>query len=152
MNDHISPFVVIDFPSNPQIGDQFTAQNGVIYFFDGFVWAVAPATAPENQYRGTWQVAANIPDLAAIAPVAQDGWIWIAQTATPLFGETAPANIPGIGGDVIQNGWYIWWSAANNAYYFVNNSVVTVDDINNIVNDYVLKAGDTMTGILNWDA
>jgi Chaperone of endosialidase len=150
MNDHVSPFAVLEFPPNPALGDQFTAANGVIYNFDGTAWTVAPATAPENQYRGTWQVAANIPDLSAIASQAQDGWIWIAQTATPLFGEVAPPQTPGIGGDVIQNGWYVWWSAANNRYFYINTSVVTVDDINDIVSDYVLKIGDEITGTLVW--
>lgn len=34
----ISPYAVINFPSNPAIGDQFLAPNGSTYEWDGEVW------------------------------------------------------------------------------------------------------------------
>jgi Fibritin C-terminal region len=34
----VSPYVVVDFPPNPSIGDQFLAPNGSTYEWDGTVW------------------------------------------------------------------------------------------------------------------
>jgi hypothetical protein len=37
-NVSVSPFAIVDFPPNPNIGDQFLAPNGATYEWDGIVW------------------------------------------------------------------------------------------------------------------
>jgi hypothetical protein len=60
-------------------------------------------------YQGTWQVAANIPNIAMGA--ALDGSEYIAITANPSVPEQAPTNIPGIAGRTIYNGDRIIWAS-----------------------------------------
>jgi hypothetical protein len=38
MNDHVNPLIPIDFPPNPLVDDEFVAQNGLTYVWDGVVW------------------------------------------------------------------------------------------------------------------
>lgn len=33
-----TPYSALDFPTNPNVGDQFTASNGATYQWDGMVW------------------------------------------------------------------------------------------------------------------
>jgi hypothetical protein len=45
-----SPYILVDFPANPNVDDEFIAPNGATYRWDGAVWigvstAVAPTTA-----------------------------------------------------------------------------------------------------------
>jgi hypothetical protein len=37
-NPNPIPYAIIDFPPNPNIGDQFVAPNGATYEWDGAVW------------------------------------------------------------------------------------------------------------------
>jgi len=151
MNDHVAPLVPVTFPPNPTVGEEYLAQNNIVYRWDGVVWVARTAEYPDpGLYQGTWQVAANVPDLTANAILNEDGWIWLAQTADYLFGETADAAIPGIGSEVIWNGWIIQWVAATQQYIAINTMTLNIDDANNIASNYVLKVGDEVTGTLIW--
>jgi hypothetical protein len=150
MNDLTpTPFIPLEFPNSPAVGDQYVAPNGVTYQWDGVVWTISGSgTTPltELQYQGPWGIAANSPDLTAITP--EDGQFWSAHTANYLFAEQAPAGIPGIGGATIWNGWFVQWMAATNSFRAINNMTLTINDVNTVANGYVLKTGDTMTGAL----
>jgi len=52
-------------------------------------------------YQGTWQVAANVPNLNIPPNAPLNGYSWTAQTADPNVPEMAPLTIPGIGGRMI---------------------------------------------------
>jgi hypothetical protein len=151
MNKHISSQMPLEFPPNPNIGDQYTSPSGVVYEWDGNAWiklsSGAPPTSGGGLYRGIWQVAANIPNLDPLAAQPLDREIWIAQTANPIFSEQAPATLPGISNQIIWNGWLIQWDATAQQYIAINTSNLTVDDTNPI---YVEVAGDTLTGTLTW--
>ena len=68
-------------------------------------------------YQGTWQVAANIPDLdPAARPILENGYSWTAQTADPNIPELAPASIPGIGGTLITALDTIKWNESLAVY------------------------------------
>jgi hypothetical protein len=155
MNEIVSPSAMIPivFPPNPAVGDTFDAPNGITYTWDGVVWVSTGAGGPPPitglQYKGPWQVATNMPDITA-AP--QDGECWTAQTQNYLFAEQAPAGIPGLGGMTIWNGWIVQYVGALSQFVAYNTMTVTADDVNAVAANYVLKAGDTMEGILNWDS
>jgi hypothetical protein len=62
-------------------------------------------------YQGTWQVAANTPDLNVPPNAPLNGYSYIAQTVDPNVPEVAPAGIPGIGGSTIAALNTIRWNA-----------------------------------------
>lgn len=105
--------------------------------------ASQPPNAPPPLYQGTWQVAANIPDLTLVA--VENGFTWRAVTADPAVPERAPAGIPGIGGQMVSQGDAVVWNAANNVYDLIPNLSMTQPegDLR-----YVNVTGDTMTGPL----
>jgi hypothetical protein len=102
---------------------------------------VAVATAA--LYQGTWQVAANTPDLNASTP--QNGYSYIAQTAVAGTPEMAPAGIPGIGGMSIDSGDVIQWSEAASVWQKVAGSSLSIAQGDA---RYINVTGDTMTGTL----
>jgi hypothetical protein len=67
--------------------------------------------SPLLSFQGNWQVAANIPDLSPTTTFPFNGMYWNAITANPAVPETAPSNLPGIGGLTIQEGDKILWNA-----------------------------------------
>ena len=89
----------------------------------------------------TWQVAANSPDISDPGGVP-DGDYYIAVTANPSVPETAPANIPGIGGLTINNGDMVIGDAAG-VWVLVRGGPLTVAEADAL---FVSKAGDTMSG------
>lgn len=136
-------FVDVTPATDIEIGGILEApQDNASYVRRNADWV--PSTS-NLQFRGTWEVATNVPDLDPVAALPQDGDYWVAQTANYLFGETSP-NLPGINGDVIWNGWYIVWNEPISQYVAINTMTLTVDDVNTIADDYVLKIGDTMIG------
>lgn len=93
-------------------------------------------------FMGTWQVAANVPNLSS--PTESAGNYYICVTANPTVPEIAP-SIPGIAGQTINNGDMIIWNG--NAYQFdlVRGGGLTVASANGL---YVQLAGSAMTGPL----
>lgn len=100
-------------------------------------------------YQGTWQVAANIPDISNTSSLAP-GSYYLAVTADPATPETAPANIPGIGGTSISNGSMIIWNADLGVYQALQSGQLTVAEADLL---YLQLTGGVMTGdlILNGD-
>lgn len=94
-------------------------------------------------YQGTWQVAANVPNITAGGTAA--GMFYIAVTANPAVPENAPGGIPGIGGQSIANGDWIIWTTATNVWQVVAGGPLTQQIANSL---YVALAGGTMTGPL----
>jgi hypothetical protein len=92
-------------------------------------------------FLGTWQVAANTPDITGGAVNAGD--YYIAITANPLTPETAPGAIPGIGGTLIAEGDIIIWDGTQ--WNYVRGSGLTLADADAL---YVAIAGGVMTGNL----
>jgi hypothetical protein len=74
-------------------------------------------------YQGTWQVAANVPDLNVPPNSPLNLYSWTAQTANPAIPEVAPATLPGIGGLVVQALDTIKWIDATQAYELVRGAV-----------------------------
>ena len=106
---------------------------------------VDTAIANSQLNQGTWQVAANNPDLVAAIPTNLNGYTWTAQTVDPLVGELAPAGVTGIAGLTINAGDTIRWNSGLNAYEQIQGAGLT-----QAVADgrYVNTAGDTLTGAL----
>lgn len=94
-------------------------------------------------FMSTWQVAANTPDISGGAPSPGD--YYIAVTAVATTPETAPANIPGIGGQVVNNGDVVIWDAVGAVFELVRGGPLTVAEANAL---YIQKSGDTMAGPL----
>lgn len=92
-------------------------------------------------YLGTWQVAANTPNISLGGTV--DSQNYIAITANPNVAEQAPTGIPGIGGTMISNGDRIVWTTALNIWQRVPG-----DSLDLQAGDarYLQLAGGTMTG------
>jgi hypothetical protein len=65
--------------------------------------------ATATRYRGSWQVAANVPNLQTAIATNQDGDYWMAATADPNVPELAPAGVPGVAGSPVANGDGILW-------------------------------------------
>ena len=94
-------------------------------------------------YSGTWAVAANTPDISGGGRT--DAENYIAVTANPATPETAPAGIPGIGGQTIHNGDRILWSASLHIWQTATGLGL---DTPSADARYVNTSGDTMAGPL----
>jgi hypothetical protein len=92
-------------------------------------------------FLGTWEVAANTPDITAGASVQGD--YYMAVTADPNVHETAPAGIPGIGGQDVGNGDLVLWNGT--IWQTVRGSGLTMIEASQL---YLALAGGTMTGPL----
>ena len=65
---NVSPYAIIDFPINPNIGDQFLAPNGCTYEWDGYVWMGVAGSTPSGGL--------NVP-IDPLPPAgAQPGQLW----------------------------------------------------------------------------
>lgn len=115
-----------------------------------------PADATSKQYvdalvadlrlfMGTWQVAANVPDISDISAITA-GDYYIAVTADPTVPETAPPNIPGIAGQVVHNGDMVIYDENDSIWELVRGGPLTVAEADEL---FVSKAGDTMSGPLS---
>jgi hypothetical protein len=98
-------------------------------------------------FQGTWQVAANIPNLDPALLNPSGGDYWVAETANPLVPEIAPPEAVGIAGRTIQNGDLIFWSGADTSYHHLGGAGggLTRPEANAT---YVRLDGSTMTGAL----
>ena len=103
----------------------------------------APAPAQPIHYQGTWEVAANNPDISAGTWEAGD--FFIAVTADPSLPEPADPTIPGIGGQMIINGDWIIWTPPVAGWAHLGGAGLTRPEADA---RYVFKTGDTMTGNL----
>jgi hypothetical protein len=122
---------------------------------------VAPGDAANKNYvdgmianlqlfLGTWQVAANTPNLSVPPPPTWSaGDYYIAVTVNPTVPETAPAAVPGIGGTLVANGDLVIWNAGTSQFEIVQGSGLTVAEADQL---YVRLDGGTMTGPLVLDA
>jgi hypothetical protein len=98
-------------------------------------------------YQGTWQVAANIPNL--ITWPAAPGQYFVAVTADPNVPEMADPGIPGIGGTLITNGDALIWSGQFQEWERLSTGSLTREEADTL---YVGLAGGTaaqMTGSLS---
>lgn len=95
-------------------------------------------------YQGTWQVAANVPNLS-ITVGNGPGFYWVAVTADPTVPETAPVGTPGIAGLLISNGSFVIWNNQTGVYQVVQSGQLTKAEADAL---YVALAGSTMTGDL----
>ena len=96
-----------------------------------------------GNYLGTWQVAANTPNISAGATI--DNANYVAVTANPAIAETAPAGVPGIAGQSVSNGDRVIWASGLSAWQILRGS-----GLNTSIADgrYVQLTGSTMTGPL----
>jgi hypothetical protein len=99
-------------------------------------------------FLGTWQVAANTPDLTVTGALTA-GDYFIAVTVNPAVPETAPAGVPGIGGTLVGNGDLVIWNAGLAQFEIVQGSGLTMAEADGL---YVRLDGGTMTGPLVLDA
>lgn len=92
-------------------------------------------------YQGTWSVAANTPDISMGG--IEDSQNYLAITANPNQAEQAPTNIPGIGGQMVNNGDRIVWTTALSIWQRIPG-----DSLDLQIGDsrYLQLAGGTMTG------
>jgi hypothetical protein len=97
-------------------------------------------------FLGTWQVAANTPNITAGATNVGD--YYIAVTVNPSVPETAAAGIPGIGGTAIGNGDLVLWNGT--IWQQVRGSGLNLAEGDAL---YLALNGGTMAGnlILNAD-
>lgn len=98
-------------------------------------------------YQGTWQVAANVPDLNVPPNAPLNGYAWIAQTVDPNTPEVAPATIPGIGGMTIGSTDTVKWNGTTLVYDLIRGansvSAITIADG---------PPGSAFPGQLWWDS
>jgi hypothetical protein len=104
------------------------------------------AFAAYQLYQGTWQVAANNPDIAAIA-TRPNGASWRAVTANPAVPETCPPGMPPISGTLIANGDLVVWSQAQQTWgHFTSSGMSTAEADAR----YLRLGGGTLTGELTF--
>jgi hypothetical protein len=96
-----------------------------------------------RSFIGTWQVAANTPDITGGAPTPGD--YYIAVTAVPSVAEVAPVGIPGIAGQTINNGDMVIWDAVGSIWELIRGGPLTVAEADAL---YLQLVGGTMTGPL----
>jgi hypothetical protein len=101
---------------------------------------VDTAIAAKSLYQGVWQVAANTPDITPSAAILHS-YSWIANTVDPNLPETAPAALPGIGGQLISSSDTVIWNGTTSLYELVRSPA-------SVSGDFVEVTGDTMTGDL----
>jgi hypothetical protein len=94
-------------------------------------------------FLGTWQVAANIPNITAGGNASGD--FYFAVTANPTVPENAPGSIPGIGGQSIGNGDLIIWNTVSNVWDLIRGGPLTLAEVQAL---FLALAGGTMTGPL----
>jgi hypothetical protein len=99
-------------------------------------------------FLGTWQVAANNPNLTVTGALTA-GDYFIAVTVNPTVPETAPAGVPGIAGQLIANGDIVIWNAGLGQFEIIQGSGLTMAEANGL---YVRLDGAAMTGPLVLDA
>jgi hypothetical protein len=99
-------------------------------------------------FLGTWQVAANNPDLTVTGGLTA-GDYYIAVTVNPTVPETAPAGVPGIGGQLIANGDIVIWNDGLALFEIIQGSGLTMAEADGL---YVRLDGGAMTGPLVLDA
>lgn len=94
-------------------------------------------------YAGTWQVALNSPDISTGGTLDNENYI--AVTANPDVAELAPANVPGIGGQVIFNGDRVLWASGLGIWQVVREGNLTLQ-----IGDarYLQLTGGIMSGSL----
>jgi hypothetical protein len=105
--------------------------------------------------RGDWQVAANVPNLSPSVIYPQPGEYWTAVTVNPIVPETAPSFLPGIGGNLINQGDKILWDSLRNVYVQTVSAAVEAQFGLNIIQLYgainvYLTNDDTYRRILTW--
>jgi len=102
---------------------------------------VDTAISAKALYQGVWQVAANTPDLTPATANPLHSYSWIANTVDPNLPETAPAALPGIGGQLISSSDTVIWNNTTSLYELVRSPA-------SVSGDFVEVTGDTMTGNL----
>jgi hypothetical protein len=107
---------------------------------------IAAALATYQLYQGTWQVAANTPDIGA-DPNKVNGASWRAATADPAVPETCPPGMPPISGRPIANGDLVVWSQAQQTWGLFHNAGMTQAEADA---KYLQLAGGTLTGELTF--
>lgn len=96
-----------------------------------------------GNYLGTWQVAANTPNINAGGTI--DNANYVAVTANPAVAETVPAGVPGLAGQSVSNGDRIIWASSLSIWQVLRGASLTVATADG---RYVQLAGSTMTGLL----
>jgi hypothetical protein len=94
-------------------------------------------------FLGTWQVAANTPNITAGA--TNTGDYYIAVTVNPSTPEMAPAGIPGIGGTLIGNGDLVLWNGT--IWQQVRGSGLNLAEADAL---YLALAGGIITGAVTY--
>jgi hypothetical protein len=105
---------------------------------------VDDAIASLGLYLGSWQPAANNPDITAGGTL--NGENYIAETADPAVPEVVTDPVPGLQGLTIRNGDRIIWAAALGEWQVIRAGPL---DVATADARYVQQAGDVMSGILN---
>jgi hypothetical protein len=104
------------------------------------------ATLTQDHYRGTWEVAANLPPLNPPVPAATNGDRWLCVTADPNVGEGAPAGMPGItAGQIIHNGGYVIWDERVGIWDILSAGGLSVAEADT---RYLSQQGGTLNGPL----
>jgi hypothetical protein len=116
-------------------------------------------------FQGNWHVASNSPNIVPTNTFPFNGMYWSAVTASPTVPETAPPNLPGISGLLIQQGDKILWNApagndpsadAFQPYYLqIRASAIEANFGYNMIGYYgpqnvYLTNDDTYRRILTW--
>jgi hypothetical protein len=98
-----------------------------------------------RRFIDTWHVATNQPNI--ILPATHiDGDYYIAVTAVPNQQEQAPSAVPGIGGNMINNGDIIIWSDAAHQWEQIRGGPLNLVEADEL---FVSKLGDAMQGPLS---
>jgi hypothetical protein len=98
-------------------------------------------------FLGTWDVAANTPNIIGTPPGITTGDYYMARTVVPATPETAPGGVLGIGGQQINNGDLVIWNGT--LFQRVQGSGLTVVEADA---RYVALGGGVMTGALQLNA
>jgi hypothetical protein len=101
------------------------------------------AVSTGNLWQGTYEVAANDPDLSAISPL-NAGYSWTAVTADPNIPEALVPNLPGLpAGTMIGNGDILKYDGTN--WNLIPGSGMTKTEADGLY--LKIAGGDTMTGL-----
>lgn len=96
-------------------------------------------------YLGTWSVAANSPSISAGGSIANANYV--ATTVNPGVPEVAPAGIPGIAGQSVNNGDRIIWASGLAVWQILRSPAAAVSSFNTRTGAVTLTSGDVTSAL-----
>ena len=126
---------VLTFPTNPTLGQQYAAPNGIQYVFDGVKWTVE--TVASTSLAVTNSVQDRVAPMFVTGPHTGIAFTYNAAT------NVISADVTAVNGDTVINGVHEFTLESNGALTLPTLTVPLEDNANPIGTGQVLKFSDS---------